>query len=132
MKYFLSFFFLLLSIATHAQSNPTLPKEVVKSIEKRIEYGLNPSIVIGIIDKDGMHFFNFGKKSANGPAADEHTIYEIGSITKTFTAILLAQQDIDGKLKIDDPIKNYLPSQVKVPQRGTKEITFGHLSDHTS
>jgi serine-type D-Ala-D-Ala carboxypeptidase/endopeptidase len=132
MKYFIHFYFLLFSIVSHGQSNATSPKEVVKSIEKRIEYGLNPSIVIGIIDKDGTHFFNFGKKSANGSAADEHTIYEIGSITKTFTAILLAQQEIDGKLKIDDPIKNYLPSQVKVPQRGTKEITFGNLSDHTS
>ena len=132
MKYFLCCSFLLFSIAAHGQSNATLPKEVVKSIEKRIELGLNPSIVIGIVDKDGMHFFNFGKKSANGSAVDEHTIYEIGSITKVFTAILLAQQEIDGKLKIDDLIKNYLPSQVKVPQRGTKEITFGNLSDHTS
>jgi serine-type D-Ala-D-Ala carboxypeptidase/endopeptidase len=132
MKYFLYFSFFLFSITSHGQSNTTLPKEVVKSIEKRIELGLNPSIVIGIVDKDGMHFFNFGKKSASDSAADEHTIYEIGSITKTFTAILLAQQEIDGKLKIDDPIKNYLPSEVKVPQRGTKEITFGNLSDHTS
>jgi serine-type D-Ala-D-Ala carboxypeptidase/endopeptidase len=132
MKYFICFFFFLFSIATHGQPNATLPKEVVESIEKRIQLGLNPSIVVGIVDKDGTHFFNFGKKSANGSAVDEHTIYEIGSITKTFTAILLAQQDIDGKLKIDDPIKNYLPSQVKVPQRGKKEITFGNLSDHTS
>jgi serine-type D-Ala-D-Ala carboxypeptidase/endopeptidase len=132
MKFFICFFFLLFSIITHGQSNVTLPDDVVKSIEKRIKLGLNPSIVIGIVDKDGMHFFNFGKKSANGSAADEHTIYEVASITKTFTAIILAQQEIDGKLKIDDPIKKYLPSQVKVPQRGSKEITFGHLSDHTS
>jgi serine-type D-Ala-D-Ala carboxypeptidase/endopeptidase len=132
MKYFIYFFFFLFSIAIHGQSNATLPKEVVESIENRIKLGLNPSIVIGIVDKDGMHFFNFGKKYVNGSAANEHTIYEIGSITKTFTATLLAQQEIDGKLKIDDPIKNYLPSQVKVPQRGTTEITFGHLSDHTS
>jgi serine-type D-Ala-D-Ala carboxypeptidase/endopeptidase len=132
MKYFLYFSFFLFSITSNGQTNTTLPTEVVKSIEKRIELGLNPSIVIGIVDKDGMHFFNFGKKSDFGSAADEHTIYEIASITKTFTAILLAQQEIDGKLKIDDPIKNYLPPQVKVPQRGKEEITFGHLSDHTS
>jgi D-alanyl-D-alanine-carboxypeptidase/D-alanyl-D-alanine-endopeptidase len=132
MKYFICFSSFLFSITTHGQSDTILPKEVVESIKKRIELGLNPSIVVGIIDKDGMHFFNFGKKSANGSAADEHTIYEIGSITKVFTAILLAQQEIDGKLKIDDPIKNYLPPQVKVPQRGKKEITFGNLSDHTS
>jgi len=123
---------LLLSTASFGQSGKKLPDDVVNSINKRIEFGLNPSVVVGIIDKDGPHYFNFGRKSENGPEANEHTIYEIGSITKVFTAILLAQQVIDGKLKLDDPIKNYLPPEVKVPQRGAKEITFGNLSDHTS
>ena len=36
------------------------------------------------------------------------------------------------KLKLDDPAQKYLPQEVKVPQRGGKEITLGHLSDHTS
>ncbi len=123
---------LLLSTASFGQSGKKLPDDVVKSINKRIEFGLNPSVVVGIIDKDGPHYFNFGRKSENGPVANEHTIYEIGSITKVFTATLLAQQVSDGKLKLDDPIKNYLPPEVKVPQRGANEITFGNLSDHTS
>lgn len=123
---------LLLSTASFGQSGKKLPDDVVNTINKRIEFGLNPSIVVGIIDKDGPHYFNFGRKSENGAEANEHTIYEIGSITKVFTAILLAQQVIDGKLKLDDPIKNYLPPQVKIPQRGANEITFGNLSDHTS
>lgn len=123
---------LLLSTASFGQSGKKLPDDVVTSINKRIEFGLNPSIVVGIIDKDGPRYFNYGRKSENGPEANEHTIYEIGSITKTFTAILLAQQVIDGKLKLDDPIKNYLPAEVEVPLRGANEITFGNLSDHTS
>ena len=128
----LLFLILLLSTASFGQSGKKLPENVVNSINKRIEFGLNPSIVVGIIDKDGSSYFNFGRKSENGSEANEHTIYEIGSITKVFTAILLAQQVIDGKLKLDDPIKNYLPDGVKVPQRGANEITFGNLSDHTS
>lgn len=123
---------LLLSTASFGQSGIKLPDDVVNSINKRIEFGLNPSVVVGIIDKDGPHYFNFGRKSENGTEANEHTIYEIGSITKVFTAILLAQQVNDGKLKLDDPIKNYLPPEVKIPQRGANEITFGNLSDHTS
>lgn len=126
------FLILFLSTASYGQSRIKLPDDVVNSIEKRIEFGLNPSIVVGIIDKDGPHYFNFGKKSDNGAEANEHTIYEIGSISKVFTATLLSQQVIDGKLKLDDPIKNYLPPQVKIPQRGASEITFGNLSDHTS
>jgi D-alanyl-D-alanine-carboxypeptidase/D-alanyl-D-alanine-endopeptidase len=123
---------LFLSTSSYGPSRLKLPDDVVNSIEKRIEFGLNPSIVVGIIDKDGPHYFNFGKKSDNGTEANEHTIYEIGSITKVFTATLLSQQVIDGKLKLDDAIKNYLPSQVKIPQWGANEITFGNLSDHTS
>jgi CubicO group peptidase (beta-lactamase class C family) len=126
------FLILLLSTSSYGQSRIKLPDDVVNSIEKRIEFGLNPSIVVGIIDKNGPHYFNFGKKSDNGSEANEHTIYEIGSISKVFTATLLSQQVIDGKLKLDDPIKNYLPPQVKIPQRGESEITFGNLSDHTS
>jgi CubicO group peptidase (beta-lactamase class C family) len=126
------FLILFLSTSSYGQSRIKLPDDVINSIEKRIEFGLNPSIVVGIIDKNGPHYFNFGKKSDNGAEANEHTIYEIGSITKVFTATLLSQQVIDGKLKLDDPIKNYLPPQVKIPQRGESEITFGNLSDHTS
>ncbi|HTE31093.1 MAG TPA: serine hydrolase [Chryseolinea sp.] len=132
MKYVICFPLLLLFVASCGQSNTTLPDDVVKSIEKRIDQGTNPSIAIGIIDKKGPIYYNFGKKAKNGSAVDQHTIYEIGSISKVFTAILLAQQVNEGKLKLDDPIKNYLPATVKVPKRGTQEITLGNLSDHTS
>jgi len=109
-----------------------LPDELLKSIDLRIKEGASPSIVVGIVDKNGSHYFAFGNKSVNGTPADEHTIYEIGSITKVFTATLLAQQVIDGKLKLDDPVKKFLPDSVKVPSRRNLEITLGNLSDHTS
>lgn len=109
-----------------------LPENVEASIKKRLEYGNSPSYAIGIIDKNGARYYNFGTKTLGGAAVDEHSIYEIGSISKVFTGILLALQVVNGKMKLDDPIKKYLPAEVKVPQRGGKEITLGHLSDHTS
>ena len=115
MKYFISFFLLLLSIITNGQSNGTLPDDVVKSIEKRIEQAVNPSIVIGIIDKDGIHYFNYGKKSANGTAADEHTIYEIGSITKVFTAILLVQVANDPALDMGVAYESLMNKTITLP-----------------
>src|ERR1700760_3858612 len=42
-------------------------------------------------------------------AADTNTIYRIGSITKTFTAVLLMQLVEEGKVKLDDPVEKYLP-----------------------
>lgn len=110
----------------------TLPEEVVASINKRVNEGITPSIAIAMIDAEGVQYFNFGKTSKDGPSVDENTIYEIGSISKVFTGILLAQQVLDGNLQLDDPINNYLPDEVKVPVKGDQDITFGHLTDHTS
>ena len=109
-----------------------LPAEVVESIERRIEEGLTPSITLAIIDSSGVKFFNFGKTAKNGQEVDENTIYEIGSITKVFTGILLAQQVLEGNLKLEDEINNFLPDDIKVPVMGDTEITFGNLTDHTS
>ncbi len=124
----LSFCFLI----SDAHAVDSLPENVTKSIDRRIENGINPSIAIGIITESGASYFNFGTMSTDGVVVDEHTIYEIGSITKVFTAILLAQQVIDGKVLLDDPINKYLPPEVVVPVLGSNEITFGNLSDHTS
>lgn len=71
-----------------ALAQKALPEEVTKSIQTRIEYGYSPSIVVGIIDKDGPQYYLFGSKTIGGQPVNEHTIYEIGSISKTFTGIL--------------------------------------------
>jgi len=122
----------IFAVESYGQKATKLPDTVVNNIEKRIAYEQSPSIVVGIIDNDGPRYFNFGNTKVNGTPANEHTIYEIGSISKVFTATLLAQQVLDGKVKLDDPAQKYLPREVKVPQRGGKEITLAHLSDHTS
>jgi len=129
--YFLRLFSFCFLISD-AHTVDSLPENVTKSIDRRIENGINPSIAIGIISETGTSYFNFGTIRTDGPAVDEHTIYEIGSITKVFTAILLAQQVIDGKVSLDDPINKYLPPEAVVPVLDSIEITFGYLSDHTS
>lgn len=123
------FFGLFFSLAF---AQKTLPEDVVKSIQARLEYGHSPSIVVGIVDKDGPQYYLFGTKTVGGQAVDEHTLYEIGSISKTFTGILLAQMSLDGSLNIDDPAQKYLPENVKMPVRAGQQITLGHLSDHSS
>jgi CubicO group peptidase (beta-lactamase class C family) len=109
-----------------------LPPTVVKYIHERIAAGLNPSIAVGIITKDGPQYFSFGKKKWKGKKVNEHTIYEIGSITKVFTAILLADMHLKGELNIEDPVSKFLPAHVRVPSFNGQQITLGHLSDHTS
>ncbi len=119
-------------IVSCCQPAATLPEQVVESIEKRIENGINPSISIGVIDEQGVKYYNFGKTRTGGQLVDEHTIYEIGSISKVFTGILLAQQSLEGKISLDDPVNEYLPSEVAIPVLGPDQISFGNLADHTS
>lgn len=120
------------SFTAMAQSKAGLSKELVNNIEQRIANEVNPSIAIGIIDENGTRYYSFGTKTLGGEAVDEHTIYEIGSISKTFTAILLANMAEQGTLKVDDPAQKHLPTKAKMPTRGEAVITLGHLSDHTS
>ncbi len=123
--------FLLVAFLAQAQK-AKLPADVKAHIEKRIEYGMSPSIVVGIIDENGPVYFSFGKTEAGGAKVTEHSIYEIGSISKTFTATLLADQIIKGKMQASDPAQTYLPADVKMPMYEGQSITLGHLSDHTS
>jgi len=126
----LMFFFLITTVVFSQKT--TLSEEVRASIESRIAYGINPSIVVGVIDKNGPRYYSFGSKSMGGDPANEHTIYEIGSISKVFTGTMLADNIVKGKMKADDPISKYLPSTVIVPTYEGQPITLGNLSDHTS
>ena len=122
---------ILLFLPLYIFSQTQLPEDVLTEIQNRVKGEINPSIAVGIIDEDGHHYFSFGTKSMGGDKVDEHTIYEIGSISKVFTGIMLAQQAKQGKMNLDDPVAEYLRG-VAIPSKDGKQITLGHLSDHTS
>ncbi len=90
-------------------------------------------IVVGVIDAKGRHVVSYGhlEKGDNRPL-DGDTIFEIGSITKVFTALLLTDMAQRGEVKLDDPISKYLPATAKIPQRNGKQITLVDLATHTS
>ena len=93
----------------------------------------NAAIVIGFIDPNGTQFYSHGKMSnVNNVTVDENTVFSIGSTTKVFTTILLADLVNKGLVKLDDPIEKYLPSYVTVPQFKGHKITIEDLATHTS
>jgi len=107
-------------------------EELKANIQECVNLEYTPSIAVGIIDSSGMHFYNYGKtKNENGKIVDERTIYEIGSISKVFTSLLLAELVAEGKMKLDDPIEKYLPN-VQVPNYKGVKITLKHLATHNS
>ena len=74
------------------------------------------SIVVGVITPNGTSVSGYGNISkADTTKVNGNTIFNIGSITKTFTTALLADMVKCGLVKLDDPLQKYLPSYVKVP-----------------
>jgi CubicO group peptidase (beta-lactamase class C family) len=91
------------------------------------------AIVVGLVDPNGTQFYGHGKVSnVNNATVDQNTIFAIGSNTKVFTTILLADMVEDGLIKLDDPIEKYLPHNVTVPQYKGHKITIEDLATHTS
>ena len=67
---------------------------------------------------------------ANPP--DDTTLYEIGSISKTFAGLLLANAVLEGKAALDDPIQKYLPADYPNLQWQGQPVRLRHLITHTS
>ena len=63
--------------------------------------------------------------------AGADTLFEIGSITKVFTATLLTGMAAAGEVDIDDPVRRHLPDGVQMPSRG-RDITLADLASHRS
>jgi D-alanyl-D-alanine-carboxypeptidase/D-alanyl-D-alanine-endopeptidase len=107
-----------------------LPERVEKAALERIAAGTYQTLVFGVVDGDKTEVVAFGKLD-NGKAPDSEAVYEIGSVTKTFTATLLAQAVVSGRVTLDTPVAQLLPD-FKIPSRGGKEITLGDLATQHS
>ena len=132
----------VLAIATAtsaAAQSPAVPspvpsdEEIRKILVERVDtHRQSVGIVVGIIEPGGRRIVAYGSR-AKGDARplDGDTVFEIGSITKVFTALLLADAVRRGEVALADPVAKYLPSEVKVPERG-RAITLQDLATHTS
>ncbi|WP_162795909.1 serine hydrolase domain-containing protein [Pedobacter nanyangensis] len=88
--------------------------------------------VSGVIYIKGKaYYFNYGKLS-NGQQPNNNTIYEIGSITKTYTGLLLSQAVHDRKIGLDDDVRKYLDGKYSNLTLDNGPITIRHLITHTS
>ena len=125
--------FVLISVACGLKER-NITDEVKENIQKRIENGETVGMVVGFINPQGRRaYFCVGTLTIGGKEqVDENTIYEIGSISKAFTGIVLADMVLNNELKLDDPAEAYLPETVNVPSRNGKKITLEHLATHTS
>ena len=118
-----------------ATSNPMLSdmdKKVDTVARNYIQKANTVGLCIGIIKDGKTQIYQYGEaKKGSGKLPNADSFFEIGSITKTFTATLLAWYANEGKVKLTDPITMYLPDSVAVNQ-SLKGITLLNLVNHTS
>ncbi|MGW6982184.1 serine hydrolase domain-containing protein [Streptomyces sp. NPDC054932] len=90
--------------------------------------------VVAVVAEDLVEIRGSGRTGADHgrttPGPD--TLFEIGSVTKTFTALALARMASDGRAGLDEPLGDLLPDGTHVPSRDGRRITLQHLATHTS
>lgn len=95
----------------------------------------NIGLVVGVWEHGRTEVSGYGKVAKDRDVApDGNTLFEIGSITKVFTATLFADMMQRGELALDTPIQKFLPPDIKMPTYPGEAtaITFRHLLTHTS
>jgi CubicO group peptidase (beta-lactamase class C family) len=113
--------------------NKVIPAQVKDFILNQIVNKSKAAIVIGFVDPNGTRIFSFGNMStAHNIPVNQNTLFNIASITKTFTTLLLADMVKQGLVNLSDPIEKYLPASVKVPEFNRQKITLEDLATHTS
>jgi D-alanyl-D-alanine-carboxypeptidase/D-alanyl-D-alanine-endopeptidase len=116
-----------------ALPNGTRNAEIAAALKARVEAKKATGMVVATIEPDGSQ--SIAAHGSPGPGAmplDADTVFEIGSITKVFTAILLVEMADRGEVKLDDAVAKHLPPGVKVPERGGKKITLLDLTTQVS
>jgi len=95
--------------------------------------GKKSCMVIGFIDTDGARIIAAGKlDNGTNRKPDGDTVFFIGSVSKTFTALLLQVMADRGEVKLDDPVASSLPDFVKVPEHNGRKITLVDLATQSS
>ncbi len=124
------FIFIILGI-TSCQRQDNFGDFISNECDSLLINGEIKSLSIGVIKNGEIYKFHKGKLT-NGESPNDHTLYEIASLTKTFTGTLLAKAILDNKVGLDDDIRKYLPESYPNLEFSGQPITFRDLVTHTS
>jgi CubicO group peptidase (beta-lactamase class C family) len=90
-------------------------------------------IVVAVVEPQRRRVISHGSRGQEDPRPlDGDTVFEIGSVTKVFTALLLADMASRGEVTLEDSVAKYLPAGTRLPHRKGRSITVADLATHTS
>lgn len=120
-------------VQTSNQRTTLLDIAVDSAVRSYIELAATTGLSLGILRNGEVYYYNYGeKRKGAGELPTENTLYEIGSITKTFTAILLADAVQNNKIRLNDPVNKYLPDSINRLEFEGQPVTIQMLSNHSS
>lgn len=119
-----------------ARATSRLPgkRAVARIVGKLTTSGRVHGLVVGFVTPAGRVTYGFGHSGEDrrSKAPDGTTLFEIGSITKTFTGQMLAQAVMEGRLRVTDPMRLYLPSGIITKTSPLYWVSMLDLATHTS
>ncbi|MFK8103663.1 MAG: serine hydrolase domain-containing protein [Saprospiraceae bacterium] len=133
MRLALTLIFITCHFTGFAQLGQNLKEEIQKIIyhDTDISFDRTPGYVIGVIIGDSSYVFGYGSVSKDSvQLPDEHTIFELGSLTKVFTAAIIQRLVEQGKMQYDTSFNQYLPETWSHPS--TNQLSLLNLVSHTS
>jgi D-alanyl-D-alanine-carboxypeptidase/D-alanyl-D-alanine-endopeptidase len=109
-------------------------QDIAAILKERVDVGRETlGVVAASLDGDRRSVTVYGQSgSANNRPLDGDTVFEIGSITKVFTALLFADMVLRGEVAPDDPAAKFLPGSVRMPEFECAPITLLDLATYTS
>ena len=109
-------------------------QDIAAILKERVDVGRETTgLVAALLDGDRRSVYAYGQSgSENNRPLDIDTVFEIGSITKVFTALLFADMVLRGEVAPDDPAAKFLPASVKMPDFYGTPITLLDLATYTS
>lgn len=125
------------TIVQEVVSAPPLTDLVERTIDadaqSLVANGLVPGMVVGVIRGDERCVRSFGELAlGSGKTPDEWTVYEIGSVSKVFTGVLLADAEQREVLSIDASVQSFYPTDFELDQVGDAPIRLRDLTTHSS
>jgi D-alanyl-D-alanine-carboxypeptidase/D-alanyl-D-alanine-endopeptidase len=101
--------------------------------EQAMRSGRRIGLVMGCLQGGEQRVVGHGRVRTDAQdLPDGGTIFEIGSVTKVFTGLLLADLAEQGMVGLDDPLASYLPASVRVPSFEGRQISLGDLASHAA
>ena len=120
-------------VGTHAfPSDAEIRRILAQRVDALSTGGDGIGIVVGVVGPQGRRVIAYGHMSqGSARVPDGNTVFEIGSVGKTLTALLLADMVRRGEVALADPVAKYLP-RWNIPSRSGRAITLLDLATHTA